>query len=65
MTYPLIEQKLKTGENKLFKEMESITNECLKQEKEFLDLKVNVHHKHDIGLKCSKYIPVHHETNYF
>ena len=28
-------------------------------------VKVNMHHKHDIGLKCSKYIQVHHETNYF
>ena len=30
-----------------------------------ISIKVNMHHEHDIGLKCFKYIPVHHETNYF
>jgi hypothetical protein len=28
------------------------------------DIKANIHHKHDMGLKCSNYIPDHHEIFY-
>ena len=27
--------------------------------------KVNIHHKHNVGLKCFYYLPVHHKMFYF